>query len=592
MSHLFRGSRQGAVVAVLCLLAANVFAATPAATIQLPDKAKWHRMTDLGLLLVGTDDALLLVNGESGQVQWKRDDIGKSLPYNVRDIAGSPVVLVNDWSGTMSSSVSAQGLNIATGETVFRTEPENGQSLGLYTVPGRDMVLSIAQLAQEGSGIYATAFETTTGRRLWRTKIAGMMGFQLYPAETGGFIVTKQDLSGHQDPVFDADTAYLPFQGLMALDLATGAIRWNNEFSTAHKELKKAYSAPVLDGDTVFASGKGTVYAIDRATGAIRWQSDKILSGFFSSGVISQVLPAPDTLYVRLGGNFLNFAEKQYELKTPLGVMALDRATGAKKWEYKDAKDGITNLLFLPDQGVVMLSDAYHLTGLRLDSSGKATKKFDVPIEFKRKISGGEAAAAGVAALSGFMTGGLAGGLKGGLGGASSKGRLDVPVALVQRQDGSVVVAGKQHLMNFDPAGEAIKWSTYYPAPAGNTLGLVAMSALTIVAATSYSTSVLSGGMSSWSADSANQNTYGSLGAMAQKRYEASKHARDNVYVLTSVTEGKDTGVGLMAISLATGEPGAQVLLGDKEPEYEVDQLEGRLYYFNNDKQVQVYSLR
>jgi len=29
-----------------------------------------------------------------------------------------------------------------------------------------------------------------------------------------------------------------------------------------------------------------------------------------------------------------------------------------------------------------------------------------VPIEFKRKISGGEAAAAGVAALSGFMTGG------------------------------------------------------------------------------------------------------------------------------------------------------------------------------------------
>jgi len=34
------------------------------------------------------------------------------------------------------------------------------------------------------------------------------------------------------------------------------------------------------------------------------------------------------------------------------------------------------------------------------------------------------------------------------------------------------------------------------------------------------------------------------------------------------------------------------VLLGDKEPEYEVDQLEGRLYYFNNDKQVQVYSLR
>jgi hypothetical protein len=85
---------------------------------------------------------------------------------------------------------------------------------------------------------------------------------------------------------------------------------------------------------------------------------------------------------------------------------------------------------------------------------------------------------------------------------------------------------------------------------------------------------------------------YGSLGSMAQKRYEASQHAREYAYVLTTVTEGKQSGVGLMALSLATGEPGAQVLLDDKEPEYEVDQLEGRLYYFNDRKQVLVYSLR
>lgn len=577
---------------MLFLLTGAALAAPPTATLELPGKAKWHRMTALGLLLTGTDEALLLVNGETGQVQWRRDDIPKTLPYNVRDIPDSPIVLVNDWSGAMGAKVSAQGLNIATGETVFRIEPESGQSLGLYPVPGRDMVLNIAQLSAEGAGIYATAYETATGARLWRTKIAGMMGFTLHPAETGAFIVTRQDLSGHQDPAFTTDTAYLPFQGLMALDLATGAIRWNHEFATAHKDLKRAYAAPVVDGDTVFASGKGTVYAIDRESGAIRWQSDKVLSGMFSSGVISQVLPTPDTVYLRLGGNFMNVPEKQFELKTPLGVMALDRASGAKKWEYKDAKDGITNLLFLPDAGVVMLSDAHRLSGLSLDSNGKATSKFDVPIEFKRKISGGEATAAGIGALSGFLTGGLIGAAKGGSGAASSKGRLDVPVALLPRRDGSVIVAGKQHLMAFDPSTAQIRWSTYYPAPGSNAVGLGVMSALTLAAATSYGASAAAGTMSSVSANRANENTYGSLGSMAQKRFAASQQARDFAYVLTTVTEGEAKGVGLMAISLDTGEPGVQVLLKDKEPEYAVDDLEGRLYYFNDKQQLLIYSLK
>jgi len=581
-----------AAVLLLAFTAAPIAsAATATATIDLPGKAKWNRVTSLGLVLVGTDDALMLVNGETGQVQWKRDDIKKTLPYNVREVDGSPIIMVNDWSGAMAAKVSAQGLDFATGATVFRTEPEQGQSLGLYPVPGGKQVLNISQLYQEGSGTYATLFETATGKKLWRTKIAGMMGFTLHPAETGAFIVTRQDLSGHQDPVFDADTAYLPFQGLMALDLASGAVKWNVEYSTADKALKKAYSAPVIDGDTIFASGKGTIYAIDKASGAVRWKSDKVLSGIFSSGVISQVLPTPDAVYIRLGGNFFNAQEKAYELKKPLGVMALERATGAKRWEYKNARDGITNLALLPDRGVVMLSDAYNLTGLDLAASGKGSARFEVPIEFKRKMSGGEVAAAGVGAMSGFLTGGLAGALKGGAGAAGGKARLDVPVALIRRADGRVVVAGKQHLMLFDPAEQKIVWSTYYPAPGGSAAGLAVMSALTVVAATSYAGSVAAGGMSSWTADSYGQNQYGALNSYASKRYEASKQARDYAYVLTSVTEGKENGVGLLAISLTTGEPGTQVLLKDKEPEYAVDDLVGRLYYFNDKKQVVIYSL-
>jgi hypothetical protein len=119
------------------------------------------------------------------------------------------------------------------------------------------------------------------------------------------------------------------------------------------------------------------------------------------------------------------------------------------------------------------------------------------------------------------------------------------------------------------------------------------MSAVTLVAATGYMAQQAQYGYSAFSSsDKSNQQMYGSLNSYAAKRYQASKQARDHSYVLTNVTEGKTTGVGLLAISLATGEPGAQVLLNDKEPEYAVDELTGRLYYFNDKKQVQVFALK
>ena len=584
-----------AALAMAVLPAVPVAAATPAATIDLPGKAKWHRVTSLGLVLIGTDDALLLIDGETGKVQWKRDDIKKTLPYNVREVEGQPIILVNDWSSAIGAKISSQGLDFATGETKFKTEAEQGQNFGLYVSPDGAHILNIAQVATEGVGTYATLYDGLTGKKLWRTKIAGMLGLTLHPAETGAFIVTRQDLSGHQDPVFDETTVYLPFQGLMALDRATGAVKWNVEYTTADKELKKSYAAPVIDGDTVYAAGKGLVYAIDKASGQVKWKTDKVSSGFFSSGAISQVLPAGDKLYVRLGGNFYNAPKKQFELKKPLGVMALDRASGNKDWEYKDADEGITNLVLLKDQGVVMLADGAHLTGLDLESKGKASKKFDVPIEFKRKMSGSEVTATAVSAVSGFLTGGLSGALKASGNSLTGKNRLDVPVALIPNGEGQVVVAGKQHLMKFDPVAKNIAWSTYYAAPGSSGVGVAALSALTLVAAAgqgAYYWGGVTNGYNGFSGNSGLQQSYGSLGNYAAKRYSASKQARDYAYVLTNVTEGKDTGVGLMAISYSTGEPGTQVLLKDKEPEYAVDDIAGRLFYFTDKKQVEVFNLK
>lgn len=574
-------------------------AATPSSTIELGAKAKWHQLTTLGLLLVGTDQYLMLINGDTGAVQWKRDDIKKSNAFNVREVPGSGVLLVNDWTGAIGSKVTTQGVRVDTGETVFRSEPEAGFNLGVYPAPDGRHALTIAtifnteKVGLAETGIFATLLDASDGKIIWRTRIADQRDIKLHPSDNSTFN-TRLDLSGHQDPVFDSDTVYLPFTGLMALDLTSGAIKWQHEFATADEALKRAYSAPIVSGDAVFASGRGTVFAFGRSDGAVRWKSDKVASGFFSSAVISQLLPTVDGVFVRLGGNFQNGFTKSFELKEPLGVIELDRATGSKNWEYKKAKEGITNLVWLSEHGAIMLSDAYNLTGLDLNASGKGAAKFEVPIEFKRKMSGGEMAAAGISTVSGLLTGGLAGAMRGAMGGFNNKGRLDVPVALLPRQDGDVIVAGKQHLMRFDPRNQKIEWSTYYSAPPASTLGLVAMSALTLAAAQGYSDmqGQTSSALSASRMDSNNQSNYGSLTSYAAKRFSASQQTRDNAYVLTTVNDGKESGVGLMALSFDTGEPGAQVLLKDKEPEYAIDEVEGRLFYFNDKKQLVIYSMK
>lgn len=575
-----------ALAAIAALLASGraPLAADAAWTQELPGKAKWHRVTQLGLLLVGTPGALLCVDGETGKILWQRDDLKETLPYNVREVEGTSILVVNNYSGTMSAKVVATGIDLGTGQDVFKTEPENGRSVGLYPHAEGNIAVGFAQIFGD-SGIQMTGYELPTGRQLWRTQYSGTFGGPpLYPDERGAIFTVQMDLSGHQAPVFEGGVMYVPFDGLMAVDLATGAIRWNVEFDAADKKLKKAYAAPIIEGDTIYASAKGAVvYAIDKNTGAVKWKSESVFSGR-----VAQVLASGDTLYARLGGNFYNVEKKEYTLDTPLGVAALDKATGAKRWVYKDADDGITNLVHAAGPDAIVFADGHRVVGLDATSTGKAVEKFAVPIEFKRKLSGGEMAARGVGALSGFMTGGLAGAIKGGSGGES---RLDVPVALMPRQDDSLVVAGRQHLILFDPAQAKIAWSTSYPAPGNSGFALAAMSALTLVAATGAAYNVAAGG-SAYTANAMNSTNYGNLAGMATKRFSASKQMREWAYVLTSVQEGKKSGPGLLAISLATGEPGRQVLLDDKEPDYEVDEIEGRLFYFDDKKHVSAFAMQ
>lgn len=556
---------------------------SPAWTAKLPEAVKWQETTTIGTLLVGTAGSICSLDPETGAIQWTRSEFAKTSTFNVREIPGTPVLLVNDHSSTMNPKTKIAALDIITGATIWETEKEQGYPIGAFPVLSKKLVLVFQNGSSEGGGVFMTAYEILTGKKLWRVKYSGAGDVTLHRADNSGKFIPTMDLSGNTEPVVEGDFVYLPFTGAACYNLDTGEKKWGHEFKSVPRDFKRAAAGIMIDGDTVFASGVSKVVAIDKATGTVKWESKKVFSG-----TIVQLLPTPNQLLVRLGGNFLPEGQKEWKLEKPLRVISLNKTDGAEIWEFKDLDDGITNMQLIDGQDTVMLADARRLIGLDLNGAGKMKEKFSVPLEFKRKVGGGEAAAK----IGLGLLGGVSGLAKGVAGSVSDKGRLDIPVNVSKLENGKIVVRGKQHLLGFDPATQSIAWSTYYPAPGSAGWEMGVMIALTAAQGLQANASYASGQSSLSSASSDISRSLDQFNKFQNKRYAATKSGRELVYILTRVEEGGSKGVGLMAIDVATGESAGQVLLKDKDPEYAVDDVMGRLFYVSSKSEITAYNLR
>ena len=554
---------------------------------KLPDKLVWQRVTEQGTLLVGTKGSVINYDPATGKQLWIRPDIKNIAPFNVREIQGTPAILMVQQTGTIPPKSKGYTVDIATGKTIWETKEIMGSYLGAYAIPERQMAVFFVQQfdGEGGAGTFVRGVNAYTGEQLWSTKYGETQDIQLHIAENSGMFFVKMDLSGHQSPMLVGDTLLLPFQGVHAFDIKTGALKWGVPFKPSNKAFKQSYPPMAVADGSVYASGNGVVYSIDLATGAVRWKTDKLRSGFFGTGVISELTPAGDILFARMGGNF-TADNKHWELKEPLGVMAVDRKTGAKLWDDDDLEKGITNLVVLPDNKTVVVADADHLKGYDARGGKKTTEAFEVPLDFKRGVGVAEGTAMGMKIGMGLLTGGLIGAAQGTASSVTGDDRKDVPVQVSLTEHGKVVVRGQQHILSFDPAKKAVDWSSYYEAPGVNDFAIIAMGAFSAAMSMANWGSAMQSGAYAHEASEKAVGGFDEFQKMASKRYTAAKASAERVFFLTEVTEGGDKGPGLVAVDMKTGQTNGQVYLDDKDPKYSVDEVTGRLFFFKNDKEV------
>ena len=566
----------GAMVVVMALQH-SAQAASTLWTYKSPTDIKWHQLTDVSTLLVGTDDGITAFDPEKGTPVWQRNDLKKISQYQVEEIKGTPILLVSVNEGGFSNKTKMLGLDITSGQTLWETEKLKGATVGYLPIYQKGMVIV---LTAKGAGITKDkpdmmALDMFTGETKWESEFADKVDLQL--ADTSGKFFQKYDLSGYEDPVYEGDLAFFTYRGLHCYDLNTGKLVWGVPYDVTEKTYKKANAQAIIDGDVVYTSAKGVIRAHDKATGAIKWTSKDF------GGGIAQMATRGNIIYGRMGGQFYEYKEKEWKLSKPLGIVALDKTAGNALWQYDKAKDGITNMALLPNQDVVLLADAKSMIGL--DSSGN--EAFHVPLEFKHHFGGGaKAAKAGMK----FMRGGALAFAK------HDTSDLDLPVVIDLRENGTAVVRGAQHALAFDPNSKQVVWSTQFPAPSVSGWKLAVMAGLAAMQyGMNYSQASHTqlGTSENTQANKAKANAVANYEKLFNKRYTATKSTGGYAYVLTEIEEDKDNkGGGLVGLNLNSGEVEHQVLLKMKEPDYDVDELEGRIFNIKDKKELTAYSVK
>jgi outer membrane protein assembly factor BamB len=542
---------------------------------------KWYRLNETGTLLVGTDSSLYQLNPEDGQVAWTRADLRGVNEYQVQEIGGTPLLLVSQNSGTFQKGTKLSALDVLSGQTVWETEKLKGATVQVTPIYDRDMVviMTVQDNARQKDKPDLVALKLSDGSLLWESEFTDNV--DLYGMERGSKYFPKFDLSGAQPPVYDGDSLYMTYAGLHRFDLKTGKLVWRVAYDVTEGKIKRGNAQAIIDGDLIYTSAKGQLRAIEKETGAVRWTSKDF------GGAIAEMQLRGEVLYGRLGGTFYDFGKRDYSIKKPLGVVAVDKKTGAPVWSYDKADESITNMAIYPELNTLLIADSKNLIGLDTNSTGKVKESFKVKLEFKFNLG----AAATAAKVGKFAFGGLSA--------IGSKGAdtTDEPVAIIKRETGTAVIRGKQHLISFDPRTRQIVWSSKYAAPGVPGWQKIAMTAITIASAALSQASEASLASQGFSSDAyrENQNFIGLMSnyeRFMEKRYSATKSEGNYVYVLTDLKVDKDKGAGLIGVNMNTGQGDRQILFKDKEPDYEVDEAFGRVFNLKNSRELAAFVIR
>ena len=330
-----------------------------------PQKIQWETMTYLGVILAGTDDYLIAIDGKTGEVLWTKSvDNVEIKREQVWPVDGTDIVIISDKEkklGGIISNASLYALEVMTGDVIWYASHITGRGLDVIPMLDKNLLLYITDqvnmeaetLSEEPIMPYIYAVNIHTGKVEWEREYEkAVEGVKLKDDWLG---YKKFDLSGYYPPLNLGEELYFFYSGITKWDLKTGETLWQTTYPTGDQKLLKTDADPVFTEEVIYSSGRGQIKAINRETGELIWDSGTL-------GIVPLILREDNIIWVQKGGFFYNTLSEDWISQGPFGVSAIDAKTGEVLWNYNKTEGSIANILLLEDK--VIIGDRKHITAL------------------------------------------------------------------------------------------------------------------------------------------------------------------------------------------------------------------------------------
>ncbi len=616
-----------ASVAVSVMIAANARKKDqPDITYDLGGKIEFMRLTDAGVLVVAGGGGFAGIKPGESKPHFSFTEYGKVKEEELEFVPLSPYVIVNQ-GGMFGSKKTV--IDVVSGKMLFATE-ENGWKLvakAKVFLPQNKLVVVGNRKREESDMLAVGIYDLGTGQQ---------EGFSSLDPRAGKVRSGASIPASSGDPYLTGDKVLVPTtKNLVCADFKNGQILWEADLD------KVTWLVADGSGNEIYGfeerpNGDTRIHKVS-SSGQQLWDKERKIKGKVTR---FEILPQGLAVVSDVDNSGKSGIAGKLAGASESKIGFLSAATGEDLWEkapktkgfvqhFYIVEDGILfgiydgginkisfdgNALFkkplktgenihtmaLTPQGLIYITD----TDADIINLGTGESIWSKPIKYKKAravasgydkykkrylISTGDEVVAIDEASGDIST----------FAGVAFKEK-EAPTGLSVR-DGGILLTSSQNLMYFDFDGKE-KYHTYHKSPGQSgfikaATGVLAVASVAMSAAAAYQ-----GGRYGHYAGSNMLNSYGEQMKIYQegfaniatasfaemnKRFRATAATENAQFILTSL----DDGVGLVRVGKDSGQTEREIVLRDKKPEYQVDEMGGVLYYKSKANEIAAFKL-
>lgn len=331
-------------------------------TKDLPGNINLVKMSDAGVAIVGTDDALYGIN-DQGEILWKNEKLRKVEAERVQILSGTELVFISD-KGIFSRN---RVLDANTGKEYANSGKKGDNIIGVRVLHGTNQLWTL----KGNRAINTWDLDTNTLEYGWgRNEITSDLALNKMASLTYTF-------SGSQPLLYTGKNSaivHLNLTHLANVDLITGKDIWRFDWKP-YKKVKGAKASILSNGfaemkieeetNTLYFPYINQLVAIDVNTGAAKWNAKK---GGKTGKVLSMFVTKEGVLVL-----------------TPDGLQLVDKSSGNLIWKKPiKIKNAVESILLQDDDSFFAISKG---SIIKVDVANKSTKVLSEKIKFSGKES-------------------------------------------------------------------------------------------------------------------------------------------------------------------------------------------------------------